>query len=29
MEDWQLPSELQQLERDLGNRLRGDASACL
>ena len=29
MEDWQLPSELQQLERDLGNRLRGGAAACL
>jgi len=29
MEDWQLPSELQQLERDLSNRLRGDASVCL
>ena len=29
MEDWELPAELQQLERDLGNCSLGDASTRL
>ena len=28
MEDWQLPAELQQLERDLGNRSLPESSAA-